>query len=270
MADQADIEQALADAATLALYPQGSAAPSVPGPACQIHRGWPSPAMLDAAMGAEHIVVAIVAVEGSLHPSAGFPENWVPGAAIAPSLRAEISAETVGFSGRADVGQIAGILVDGRVNVIRTEASDTPELVAARLGALIRAYRPVQVIGALLGLPGAVQLVARVVADQPAIRELRRQTQSFRVACFCPSPALRDSTAAAVDTALARQRFLPLPDGGAARLLFAGGASLDEGGNAGLFRRDLIYSAEYATTEHAMQAAMLFGTGSIGAAQYTH
>lgn len=268
MADQADIEQAFADAATNALYPQGSATPSVPGPACQIHRGWPGPAMLAAALAAGHIVVAILPVEGSLRALSGFPEIWVPGAHIAPTMFATVTAEIVALTGVAEAGQLAGILVDGRAFVTRTEEDDTAEQVAARLGAIIRPLRPAHVLGAHVALPGAGQLVARVVADQPATRELRRQTQNFRLACFCPSPASRDATAKAIDGALAGRRFLALADGSAARFLLADGASLDEGGNAGLYRRDLIYSAEYATTEHAMQAAMLFGTGRIGSAPY--
>ena len=270
MADQADIETALAALAADALYPQGTGAPSAPGPLCRVYRGWPVPAALEADLAAGQVHVAVSALAGSLRPAPGFAGTWNETAAPAPLLAATTAGENVIFSGPADAGQIAGVLADGRAYAYRTEAGDTPEMVAARLAALITRDRVALVAGPVLSVPGAARLVARVLADRPALRETRRQTQGFRLACFCPDPATRDAVAAAIDAAFAARRFLALPDGSAARLLFAGGASLDDAQQAGLYRRDLLYAAEYATTESETQVAMLFGTGSVGAISYVN
>jgi DNA-binding NarL/FixJ family response regulator len=142
--------------------------------------------------------------------------------------------------------------------------------VAAALAARIRRDRLAIVAGPVLSVPGAAGLLARVVADRPAWRELRRQAQGFRVACFCPSPATRDATVAAIDTAMAGQWFIQLPDGSAGRVVFTGTTTLDDARDAALFRRDLTYSVEYATTAQEIQAAMLFGSASLGATFYTN
>ena len=98
--------------------------------------------------------------------------------------------------------------------------------------------------------------------------ELRRQAQDFRVVCWCPTPVVRDQVASIVDTALAAANFLNMPDGTGARLRFAGTTVFDQAQNALLYRRDLIYSVEYATTMSAAQAAMIFGDLQLGGVDY--
>lgn len=268
MADQADVEQALVELVTGSLYPQGTAAPSAPGPLCRVYRGWPVAGALDADLAAAHVHVAVLPVDGSLRVTTRFLDDWVVGAPLAATLRADVDGDMVAFSGTADAGQLAGVLADGHAFVHRTETGDTPGLVAAILAAKIRPHRIALASGPVLAVPGAVRLVARAVADQPALRETRRQAQGFRVACFCPDPATRDAVAATIDTALARRRFLDLPDGSAGRLVFSATTTLDAARDAALYRRDLTYTVEYATTAREMQAAMLFGAGSLGAASY--
>jgi hypothetical protein len=110
---------------------------------------------------------------------------------------------------------------------------------------------------------------ARVVADAPAQKEIRRQEQDFRATCWCPTPASRDATAAAIDSSLSRNRFLVLPDGTQGRLVYCGTTVFDQSQNASLYRRDLMYSVEYATVLTASQPAMLFGNLLLNAASIT-
>ena len=77
--------------------------------------------------------------------------------------------------------------------------------------------------------------------------ELRRQQQSFRVALWCGDPASRDVASAAVDLALGALDFMTLPDGSSARIRFETTSSSDRQEEADLYRRDLVYSVEYAT-----------------------
>ena len=107
-----------------------------------------------------------------------------------------------------------------------------------------------------------------MVADQPGLRELRRQSQAFRIACFCPSPGLRDNATAIIDTALARVRFLKLADASTAHLMHENSFTSDSAELALLYRRDLIIRAEYATTETAHLPTLLFGAGTVNAAPF--
>jgi hypothetical protein len=94
---------------------------------------------------------------------------------------------------------------------------------------------------------------------------VRRQRQDFRITCWCPDYATRDKVAVAIDVALSQTAFIDLPDGTAARLIFRNGATSDRAEDEGLYRRDLIYSAEYATITTESQPAMLFGGGTVDA-----
>ena len=74
-----------------------------------------------------------------------------------------------------------------------------------------------------------------------------------------PSPSIRH---------LAPLTFISLPDGTAARLIFGGSTVFDQSQNATLYRRDLTYSVEYATTITALQPSMLFGSLDLNAANF--
>ena len=95
-----------------------------------------------------------------------------------------------------------------------------------------------------------------------------RQVQQFRIVCWCPNPLICDKTAIAIDLKLASQPFLELADGTKGRLVYVGGAVFDQSQDAALYRRDLIYSVEYATTNTAAQPAMLFGTETLNTALF--
>ena len=109
-----------------------------------------------------------------------------------PTLTATIDGTSVTFGGVADVGQVAGILVDGISYAYRIQAGDTPQSVAANLAAMARDKSIVRLSHGMLTIAGAGNLLARVVADASVRQEVRRQEQGFRITCWCPSPATRD------------------------------------------------------------------------------
>jgi hypothetical protein len=266
MADQSDVETALATLSAAALYPDGQDNASIPGPPCRVYRGWPTPAALDADLAQGRINVTIFAGNAAPRSTTRFPETWLA-APLAPTLTASVSNTSVNFGGIAQPGQIAGVRADGQPYVYRTQIDDTPALVAATIASLIRINRIVNLRDTSLDIPGAKDIVARIVTDTPALQEIRRQRLAIRVTCWCPSPATRDATAAAIDTNFATKPFISLADGSVARLTFAGGAVLDQSQDAALYRRDLLYDVEYATTIIQSQPAMLFGSLEMNALQ---
>jgi hypothetical protein len=269
MADQSDVEIALVGAVAAALYPAGTDADSVCGVDCRVFRGWPNPAALDADLAAGRVNVTVFPVDHATRNTTRYPNAWQVTAQPAPALRATVTGDMVAFAGEASAGQLAGVLADGISTVHRTLAGDTPESVAAILAALIRAERTVQLDGATLAIPGVSRLVARTVADGTGVQETRRQMQRFRIVCWCPTPAKRDTAVAAIDAALAGVAFLPLADGTPARLRFEGTTVFDQSQDASLYRRDLLYDAEYPTTLVQAQPAMLFGDLVLNAASFT-
>ena len=209
MADQSDVEVALVNVISAALYPSGTGSASVPGPDCRIYRGWPNSAALDADLAADKINVTVFPGGGMSRTTTRYAEHWM-GAPTQPALTVAVNGTSVTFGGAADVGEIAGILVDGKGYAYRTQVGDTPQLVAANLASMARNNSIVQLSHCTLTIAGAGNLVARVVADAQVQQEVRRQEQSFRVTCWCPTPAARDATAGAIDQSLSSQHFLTL------------------------------------------------------------
>jgi hypothetical protein len=258
MADQSDVENALVEVAFAALYPSGTTEPSVPGPICRVYRGWPNSTALNTDLVAGKINVTVFPGQGSGSNMTRYAKAWL-GSPIQPVLTAVVAANSVTFGGSADPGQIAGILIDGRSYAYRTQTADTPALVAANLRELARDHSIIQLSGCTITIAGAGDLVARVMADVRVQQEVRRQRQVFRVICWCPTPASRDNTSTAIDQALSQLRFIALQDGSQGRLIYDGTTVFDQSQDANLYRRDLMYSVEYATIISDSQPAMLFG-----------
>jgi hypothetical protein len=262
MADQSDIEAALASLATDTLYPAGASAPSVVGSLCRIYRGWPNAAALNTDLAQGNLTVTI-------HPGDSFRittrhiDPPLPLAPVAPTLTITTDATGATVAGTAAIGQVAGLLVDNEAFVHRVAAGDTPGLVASILASYIRTIRPVTVSGTTITIPGARLIIGRVVADQQTQTVTRRQAQEFRLSCWCPDPASRDSTAALLDTAFSTQAFITLPDGTSARLRLVRSHNFDQSQNANLYRRDLVFDVEYATTVTTMLPALIFGDTNI-------
>lgn len=268
MADQSDVENVLVSLAAAALYPNGTDAASVNGTDCQIYRGWPQSATLDSDLAAGRVNVSVFGEGQAGKNTTRYAQQWY-GTPVTPSLTVFVSGNSVSFGGVAAVGQVAGILADNLSYAYRVQASDTPANVAANLAALARSDWIVQLSGATLSLAGAADVVSRVVADCPAFQEARRQEQCFRISCWCPTPLIRDATAIAIDQALAALRFISLPDGTQGRLLYSGTTEFDQSQDALLYRRDLLYTVEYATIVSLQQPRMLFGDLILNAAQFT-
>jgi len=270
MPDQADVEEALAVAVAGALYPLGVSGASAVGITCRVYRGWPTAAGLEADLaagvaGAAHVTVQPVA--GSFRDTTRFAAEW-QGVAPASTLSAVAEGEAVSFAGVAAAGQVAGVLVDGAAYAYRVRAGDTPGVVAAVLAELVRADRPAELRGDGFLLPGGVGIAARVVTDGSGGTELRRQSAVFRVTVWCGGPQARDRVAGCVDLALAAVQFLDV-GGWGCWVRLSGGAVVDEGSAAGVWRRDLMVRIEYPTVAAGALPSMLFGVAVAGGVSAT-
>ena len=264
MPAQSDAENALVQLAASALYPNGASAAAAIPATIRLYRGWPNAAALDADLAAGRVNVTVFPVPGATRNTTRYAPDWLPGP-VTPTLTASVTGQTATFAGTADPGQLAGLLVDGTPYVHRTTAGDTPALVAATLAAALYPTRIVTVSGASITIPSASTLVARTAADATSAQELRRQQQEFRITAWCPTPDLRDAACEAIDVACAATPFLILADGSPARLRFASTTTFDTRQDAALYRRDLLYTVEYPTTQTVTEPSMLFGAANVGA-----
>ena len=186
-----------------------------------------------------------------------------------PTLTVTVDGTSVTFGGTADVGQIAGILVDGMSYAYRTQAGDTPQLVAANLAAMV-----------------AQQFDRPTVGQHADDCRCRRSPGTGGRGCTGTTgsspPGARLSRHLLVpDTCDARRRGgrdrsvpeQPALPGAAGRdqrqADYAGTTVFDQSQNARLYRRDLTYNVEYATIVSSAQPAMLFGDLVLNAASIT-
>ncbi len=267
MADQADVETALATIVANTLYPNGTTAASTVGNVCRVYRGFPTASALDADLAVGIVHVSIAAAEGPVKNVTRYPRRWISVAPVVPILSVSVARQSATFSGSCAVGQLAGVMVNDVIFPYAVQSNDSPSTVASNLAAMLRAAGwLVEYAGTTIGLPEAEHFTARVVSTGAgALQEIKRQIQEFKITLWCPDPASRDATAPVIDAALAELNFIPLADGSYARLLFAGTAAQDNAADATLYRRDLTYSAEYPTTLAQITPPMLFGTVSISA-----
>jgi hypothetical protein len=261
MADQSDVETALAAIVANALYPNGTSVASAVGTACRIYRGFPVAQALDADLSAGVVNVSITAGGEALKNVTRYPRQWRAEKPVTQQLNVAVQGQSATFSGTCALGQLAGVMVNDTQFSYAVQASDSPATVASNLAAQIRTGGwIVDYAASTLGVPNAEQFTARVVTGVGALQEIRRQVQDFCVSVWCPDPATRDDVVPVVDIALADLNFIPLADGSYGRVKFVDETTEDSNADAYLYKRNLIYSVEYPTTLAQMTPAMLFGT----------
>ena len=262
MADLSDVEQSVLEQVSLALYPNGVDQASAPGTVIKIFRGWPAPASLNSDLSAGRANVTVFPDTDPGRDTTRFDRSWNVGSRLAAAT-ITVSGLQATFGGTMDEGQLLGLLVDGVAYPYRTAKNDTPALVASIFATKIAKDRPAQYSDSTIAIPDAYQIVGRVVTDISIQREVRRQERNIRIAFWCPTPAVRDDLAPLVDGRLATLPFISLSDGTVARIRYVGSQIYDNAQNAQLYRRDLIYTSEYATIVSETEPAMLFGRAMV-------
>lgn len=249
MADQSDVETALVGVVGGALYPSGLSGPcTVADAICRIYRGWPVSAALDADLAAGLTNVSVIALSGQSVNTTRWPDIWSVQSVTTPTLQVSVAGNAATFAGTAGPGQLAALVAGTRGTVYRTQPGDTPASVAAALCRQLLPSGAATVSGATVTLPGVPLLLARVEADQPALRQTRRQLQAFRVTVWCPAPLIRDAIGSAIDSALSGIDFIGLADGTSGRLRYLASNVSDRWEDAALYRRELTYSVDYPTS----------------------
>lgn len=267
MADLTDVENAMVALIAQTLYQNGTAQPSVAGVDCIAYAGWPTASRLDADLiaGKTHVTVFPTATERN---TTRYPKDWQTLAVNPATLTLAIAGQTVTVGGAMPAPFTAhnlGILAGGKNYTYAVQAADTLASIATALAALLAVDFPgTTSAGAVITCPVACHLTAvRVGTTGTSIRELRRQERVFQITVWADTPAHRDAVAQPVDVTLAATQFLSLADGTVARLIYKGSPVTDANQKAKLYRRDMLYTVEYATTQTATDYAVIAAQENI-------
>jgi hypothetical protein len=260
MADLSDVEQSIVNEVSQVLYPSGTGNPSaliVGGIhiACRVSRGWPNRAALDSDMRANIANVTIFPMNMERNVTR-FNREWyvLPYSDSAVTLTVDATAGTVTLGGTLPnpyAVQNFAVVAGNQVFPYTLQSADTLTTVATALAGLIAVSFPgTTSSGQVITVVGALSLTAAVGVVAGVLREVKRQIRYLRVILWCSIPAMRDALGILLDPAIAANIWLTMPDGTRARVRAEQApAPQDNPQTELLYRRDLVYTVEYSTSQ---------------------
>ena len=258
MANLSDVCNALITPVAQAIYPNGTGQASIIGSAVRIFEGWPNPQTLDTDLVAGVMNISVYPL-ASERNSSRYPRDWQTVSITAASISAAIAGQTITLSGTISTPQNVGAIVNGLAFIYPVQAGDTLTSIATGLAALINAsVAGTTSIGTVITCPtGSKIKAARTGAQGTSIRELKRQERAFQITVWANTPQNRNLVSDAIDVALSALTFVTMPDASAARVTYKNSPQTDAFEKSKLYRRDFIYTVEYATTQTAVDTAIL-------------
>ena len=255
MADVSDAANVLVAQAQAVLYPSGTAAPSVAGVPIRIFVGWPVPHQLDADIAAGTVQVSVFPRDEERNTTR-WPTDWKETARGTATLTLSAAGQVVTVGGTLPAAgnpQSLAVFVNGTAYAYLVQAGDTLASIAAALAALIVVdVAGTAASGAAITLPAAARVGdLRVGVSGSVVRTTRTQERLFQLTVWADTPAHRDAVAGPLDAALSDIPRLSMPDGTLARLRYRGSPVTDKSQKANAYRRDLLYTVEYSTTQTA-------------------
>jgi LysM repeat protein len=265
MADLTDVSNALVALIAQTLYPNGIGQAPVTGVPTVVYAGWPTASQLDADLaglptgaGRMHVTVFPTATEKNV---TRYLPDWQTKTQTAATLALSISGQTITVSGTVNTPQNVAVLVNGAAYTYAVQSGDTLTSIATALAALIPGATNA---GAVITVPSGQPIrAARAGGSGTLQRETKRQERVMQLSVWADTPDHRSATAAAIDNALSGIERIALPDGTLARLIYRAAHEDDMLQKSALWRRDLLYSVEYATTQTAGATEVVVGQENI-------
>lgn len=263
MADLSDITTYIENAATAAVYPNGTLQPSVAAMDVRIFEGWPLPDQLDLDMAGKTLVgippVPTARANGPLSNVSIFP---MQGATATPYQILDntiiISEPTFGISiisiingvitasGSPNLGEYLTVIADKTYAYSHTGASTTA-ILAALAADFSANYPGVDSTPTTLTVPGTFSFIIRQGGIGQLGKVTHRQKQSIMISVWSPNHRARTTLAAAIDNLLKQRNVITLSDTSQAVITYNRTNVIDDHQVATIYRRDLIYDVEYAT-----------------------
>lgn len=252
MADITDVLNTVAAQIAGYVYPNGTGQPSVTGKAINVFPGWPLPDQIDADMPQGIAEVSVFPVPNTEQNRTRYRPQAKVMSVVTPTITLTAGNRSLTVGGAMPSPFSAhnvAALIAGQAFIYPVQATDTLTSIATGLAALIAAKYPGTTnAGPVITLPAGVQATGRVGTTGLVTTEWERQAQLFQITVWAPDPATRATVGSAIKAALAQITFLLLPDGFGARIQYKRNALNDETQKVRVYRRDLFYEIEYATT----------------------
>ncbi|MCS3401408.1 MULTISPECIES: hypothetical protein [Pantoea] len=228
------------------IYPGGNRLPGIINAAVKIYPGWPVPGSLESGIdaGGVHISVWPLPAERKLSCALGRPWRILP--ECEPSLQITVNGNVISFSGVSSALTNVGLRLDGKDYSFQFRPQTTAEEAVKILSG---AFPHIFTVGRSLYVLNAENISVTVTTAGLAVRELHRQVKDFQVTVWAPSPVLRERIGSAIDGTLSEQCHIDLNDGVPAQLLYLRQFDSDKAESWHVYRRDLFFSVNFATTQ---------------------
>jgi hypothetical protein len=264
MADVTDVVDTLVGLISGLLYPNGTANPPSVRTNVRVFAGWPIPDQLDTDLA--NTAAGTPAVpdpqicQVSVYPlpaernTTRYLQQWQQASINTPTLTLTAAGQTVTVGGTippASNPHNAVIFANGVPYAYAVQPADTLASIATALATLIN----VVVTGTLSAGPivtlaaGARLGAVRIGVTGTSVNEIARQEKQFSIIVWADSPQHRTAIAKVIDPALKAMTFIALPDLSAGRIRYFGNRESDNAEKQGIYRRDLIFTVEYATLQ---------------------
>lgn len=252
MSDLDDVCNALVGMVSGYVYPNGTASPSVTGNGVRIYQGWPVPQQLDTDIAASICHVSVYPRPEEKNTTR-YPKDWQPVSLNTPTIAVSVVGQQIQFAGNIPPANNPHNLMAAVNNlpyVYAVQPTDTMQSAVASLAALIAAAVPgTTSAGLTIQVPPSAIIQRALVGVQGvSASEIRRQERLFQIGIWADTPASRTLLAQAIDPQLANIEFFTMPDQFSARLIYKMSRMSDEFQKQAIYRRDLFYTVEYATT----------------------
>lgn len=262
MADVQDVLNTMAALVSAQVYPSGTGQPSIAGSAVNVYPGWPMPNQIDTDMAAGAADVSIFQAPQMTRNTSRYAPTQHVMSVQAPTLtltQAGLSVTVGGAMPSPFTAHNMAVLIGNAAFIYPVQTTDTLTSIATGLATLIAAAHPgATSSGPTITLPaGATPKAVRVGTTGQVTTEWEREESVFMVTVWAPTPAMRSSIGAAIRAAFAQMAFMTMPDGFGAHIKFKSEVLVDTAQKEAIYRRDLLYAVEYATTSTQQLATVV-------------
>lgn len=244
MASLTDVLKQVASQVAAIVYPNGTGQPSVAGIPVMVYPGWPVPNDLETDLKAGSAHVSIYPAGKDRKTTRYIGPAWVPLTTPVHTVVMTVAGTVVTLSGTISKQNLL-INLNGISYVYAMQLTDTLTTAAAGLASLIPGASS---SGQAITLTGAHSVFTRVGGFGAAIKETKRQEQSVQIIIWAATPEARDAVASPIDSAMSDSNSINFTDGSYGIIRSAGSLMTDQLQKAGLYRIDLFYLIDYATT----------------------
>jgi hypothetical protein len=245
MSSLSDVQNAMVNIITPALYPNGTGSPSITGTNIAIAPGDFLKKDLDDGLLAGNSFVAVFAVNGMTRSTTRLRRKFVDAIISTPHLTLTVAGDTVTVGGTINAGEAAMVSVGGVGYSAKVVLGSTTTTIAAALAALIPTATS---LANVVTIPNRFDLDA-IVSTQGTAREILFSREAvLRARVIAPNHNDREAIGNAIDVGFGLNGYyMMMPDNVAAsirpnRIMELNPYELD---NA--FLRDYLYLVEYHT-----------------------